>query len=115
MRAESPGSKEILVLIEALHSEASALRSHGVKDIADSFDRIATSLCVGPAGEIPFRAFAEGIHHYKGYIDYQPTCYSRSEWVKIIRNLQKLANSASQASGWSPSILSAIKRTLWPF
>jgi hypothetical protein len=115
MRTEPAGSKEIQILAEALRIQASELRSRGITEIADYFDRDASSLCAGPAGEIPLRTFAKAIHHYKGYIDERPACYSRSEWGQIVIHLRKLANSASQASGWSPGILSVIKRTLWPF
>jgi hypothetical protein len=115
MLNEAPCSDEIRILIEALHSHASVLRSRGETEFGNHFDKVASNLVVGPAGEPPLRDFVTYINHPKGFVDEQPSSFSRSEWKGIGNSLRQKANAALTSSGWSPGILNRIKQALWPF
>ncbi|WP_243325302.1 hypothetical protein [Geothrix sp. SG200] len=115
MLTEAPGSDEIRILIEALHSHASELRSRHETEFANYFDKVASNLVIGPGGETPLRDFVTYINHPKGFIDEQPSTFSRSEWRTIGSSLRKKAHAALTSNGWSPGILIKIKQALWPF
>ena len=115
MLNEPPGSKEIQILIDALRTQAGFVRSRGEAETAEYFEKVASTLVIGPAGEIPLQTFSTDINHPKGLIDEMPSGISRSEWTGVIRSIQKLTNSALTSSGWSPGILSLLKKALWPF
>ena len=115
MSSEPPGSDQIRILIEALRSHASTLRSRGESEFADYFDNAASNLVTGPGGEPPLKALVTYLGHPKGFIDERPSSFSRSEWKSTGNSLRKKANAALTSNGWSSAILSLIKRALWPF